>query len=85
MAAPRRRPPGSVAAIAAASAVFTVSASPLGTALGGPLVGAIGPSATLLASGLVTVTAAAAAALVLAARSHRRRRTPGTEIPGARP
>ncbi len=81
----RESPPGSVAAIAAASAVFTVSASPLGTALGGPLVSAIGPSATLLASGLVTVTAAAVATLVLAARRHRRRRTPGTEIPRARP
>ena len=68
----RASPPGSVAAVAAASAVFTVSAAPLGTALGGPLVSAIGPSATLLASGLFTVAAAAAATLVLAYRRRRR-------------
>ncbi|MGA8458537.1 MAG: MFS transporter, partial [Streptosporangiaceae bacterium] len=58
----RHSPPGQLAAMAAASGLLTVPAAPLGTALGGPLVAAIGPSATLLASGLATVALAGIAA-----------------------
>lgn len=67
----RHSPPGKLAALGAASAMLTVPASPLGTALGGPLVAAIGPSTTLLVSGLATVGAAVVAALVFAAAQRR--------------
>jgi MFS family permease len=48
--------------LAARSAVVIIS-TPLGTALGGPLVGAIGAANTLTASGVATVLLAAVAAL----------------------
>ena len=67
----RYSPAGSLAALAGASAIITEPAAPLGTALGGPLVAAIGPGATLLASGLVTIGAAGAAAAILLIRSAR--------------
>jgi predicted MFS family arabinose efflux permease len=69
----RRSPPGSLTALAAASGILTVPAAPIGTALGGPLVAAIGPASTLLASGLATVAAAAVTAAVLLTRRRRRR------------
>jgi predicted MFS family arabinose efflux permease len=49
--------------LAARSAVVMVS-TPLGTAIGGPLVGSLGASGTLAASGLATVLLAAAASVV---------------------
>ena len=49
--------------LAARSAVVTVS-TPLGTAIGGPLVSALGASGTLAASGLATVALAVVAAVV---------------------
>jgi predicted MFS family arabinose efflux permease len=61
-------PPGHLAALAAASGLLTVPASPVGTALGGPLVAAIGPAATLAASGLATIAVAVAAAAILLLR-----------------
>jgi MFS family permease len=64
----RYSPPGSLAALAGASALLTGPAAPVGTALGGPLVAAIGPAATLLASGLATIAAAGVAAVVLLTR-----------------
>jgi MFS family permease len=64
----RNSPPGYLAALAAASGLFTVPASPIGTALGGPLVAAIGPAATLAASGLATVALAVTVAAVLLLR-----------------
>jgi predicted MFS family arabinose efflux permease len=67
----RYSPAGSLAALAGASAILTGPASPIGTALGGPLVAAIGPGATLLASGLATIAAAGAAAAILVIRSAR--------------
>jgi predicted MFS family arabinose efflux permease len=51
------------AVLAARSALIMVS-SPLGTALGGPLVGALGAATTLAASGAATVLLAAAGALL---------------------
>jgi MFS family permease len=51
------------AVLAARSAVVMVS-TPLGTALGGPLVGAVGASATLAASGVATVLLAAVASTI---------------------
>jgi MFS family permease len=69
----RYSPPGSLSAIAAASGMLTVTATPVGTALGGPLVAAIGPSATLFASGVLTIAAAVVGtvALVLLRRGTR--------------
>jgi hypothetical protein len=64
----RHSPPGQLAALAAASGLLTVPAAPLGTALGGPLVAAIGPSDTLLGSGIATVAAAGVVAAVLLIR-----------------
>jgi predicted MFS family arabinose efflux permease len=64
----RASPPGSLAALAGASGLLTVPAAPAGTVLGGPLVAAIGPAATLLASGLATIALAAVAAAVLLRR-----------------
>jgi MFS family permease len=68
----RHSPPGSMTTMAAASGVLTVPASPIGTALGGPLVAAIGPGSTLLASGLATVVAAAVGATALVVYRWRR-------------
>jgi MFS family permease len=73
----RHSPPGQLAAMAAASGLLTVPAAPLGTALGGPLVAGIGPSATLLASGLATVALAGIAAAVLLVRRAATSRPPG--------
>lgn len=66
---------GSLTTLAAASAVLTIPAAPIGTALGGPLVAALGPGRTLLASGLATLAAAAVAALLIA-RRHRQAEQP---------
>ncbi|MGH7757897.1 MAG: MFS transporter, partial [Candidatus Dormibacteria bacterium] len=70
----RASPPSALASLAAASALLTVPASPVGTALGGPLVAAIGAPATLLTSGLATVAAAVVGALVLRPQLRRRAR-----------
>jgi predicted MFS family arabinose efflux permease len=51
------------AVLAARSALVMVS-TPLGTAIGGPLVGALGASETLVASGIATVALAIAASVV---------------------
>jgi MFS family permease len=81
----RRSPSGQLAAMAAASGLLTVPAAPLGTALGGPLVAAIGPSGTLLWSGITTLALAGVVAAVLAARraaaSRPQRRTRPTPPP----
>ena len=69
----RDSPSGSLTAVGAASAMFTVPAAPIGTAVGGPLVAAIGARATLTGSGLVTVAVAGVAAVVLLGRGVRRR------------
>jgi MFS family permease len=61
----RHSPPGTLTAVAAANGFLKVPASPIGTALGGPLVAAVGPGPTLLASGLATVAAACVAAVAL--------------------
>jgi predicted MFS family arabinose efflux permease len=49
--------------LAARSAVVMVS-TPLGTAIGGPLVGSVGASGTLAVSGLATLLLAAAASVL---------------------
>ncbi|HTW06739.1 MAG TPA: MFS transporter [Acidimicrobiales bacterium] len=81
----RDTPAGLVAPVAAASAMFTVPASPIGTALGGPIVATVGARATLTGSGAVTVAIAALSAAVLAGRRRgRRRNEPAPGYPGRR-
>lgn len=68
----RAAPPAALARVGAASGIFTVTASPVGTALGGPLVAALGASLTLTISGIATIAAAlAAAGLLWHYRRHR--------------
>jgi DHA3 family macrolide efflux protein-like MFS transporter len=68
----RGTPPDRLAAVLAAYGAILVPAVPLGTMLGGPLVGAIGARGTLLACSLATVALGAGAATLLAVRSARR-------------
>ena len=78
-------PPGTLAQVLAARSSLLILAAPIGTALGGPLVTALGARGTLLASALATIALGliTAAALTLgrragrardARRSHRNRR-----------
>ncbi|HEV2784293.1 MAG TPA: MFS transporter [Actinophytocola sp.] len=66
-----KSPPQHLAAMLAARSAALLTASPLGTALGGPLTAALGPQATLFGSGLVTVALGAAACVLLALRRNR--------------
>ena len=58
-----KSPPQHLAAMLAARSAVLLTASPLGTALGGPLTTALGPRATLGGSGLATVALGAVAAM----------------------
>jgi MFS transporter, DHA3 family, macrolide efflux protein len=70
-------PPGALAQVIAARSSLLILAAPLGTALGGPIVAALGARGTLLASALATVALALVTAAILAARrrGHLRRRS----------
>ncbi len=59
-------PPGALAQVIAARSSLLILASPLGTALGGPIVAALGARGTLLASALATIALGLATAAVLA-------------------
>lgn len=61
-------PPQHLAAMLAARSAVLLTASPLGTALGGPLTTALGPRATLSGSGLATVALGAIACVLLLVR-----------------
>jgi predicted MFS family arabinose efflux permease len=64
--------PEHLAAMLAARSAVLLTASPLGTALGGPLTTALSPRATLGGSGLATVAlGAVACVLLLVRRMHR--------------
>ena len=65
-------PPGALAQVIAARSSLLILAAPLGTALGGPIVAALGARATLLASALATVVLGLITAAILAARRGRR-------------
>jgi hypothetical protein len=65
-------PPAALAQVIAARSSLLILASPLGTALGGPIVAALGARGTLLASAMTTIALALITAAILAAR----RRTP---------
>jgi len=64
-------PPQHLAAMLAARSAVLLTASPLGTALGGPLTAALGPRATLATSGVATVALGAVACLLLLSRRDR--------------
>ena len=68
-----KSPPQHLAAMLAARSAALLTASPLGTALGGPLTTLLGPRATLGGSGLATVTLGAAACVLLLARRRTQR------------
>jgi hypothetical protein len=72
-------PAGSLAPILAARSSLLILASPLGTALGGPLVAALGARGTLLASALTTIALGLVtmAILVRSVRLASRQRDPG--------
>ena len=73
-------PPAAMAQVIAARSSLLTLAAPLGTALGGPLVAALGARGTLLASALGTV----AVGLITAAILEARRRHPGPRpVPAA--
>ncbi len=65
-------PPTALAQVIAARSSLLILAAPLGTALGGPVVAALGARGTLLASALATVALALITAAILAASRHRR-------------
>ena len=59
-------PPAAMAQVIAARSSLLILASPLGTALSGPLVAALGARGTLLASALATITLGLLTVAVLA-------------------
>jgi MFS family permease len=69
-----KSPPQHLAPMLAARSAVLLTASPLGTAVGGPLTTALGPRATLGGSGLATVVLGTVASGLLLAR---RSRSPG--------
>lgn len=69
----RESPPKLLSQVLAARSALTVLATPLGTALGGPLTAWLGPQATLLASSAATVATGLATIAIITVR---RRATP---------
>jgi predicted MFS family arabinose efflux permease len=67
-----KSPPQHLAAMLAARSAVLLTASPLGTALGGPLITALGPRATLSGSGLATLVLGAVACVLLLAWRRKR-------------
>ena len=67
-----RTPPGRLSAVLAARGAVLLTASPLGTALGGPLTAVCGPRAALGWSGLATVLLGVVACLLRTAGPGRR-------------
>jgi predicted MFS family arabinose efflux permease len=64
-------PPGALAQVIAARSSLLILAAPLGTALGGPIVAALGARGTLLASGVATIVLGLVATAVLVLRRAR--------------
>jgi MFS family permease len=64
-------PPAALSQVLAARGALMILASPVGTALGGPLVAALGARGTLLASGLATVALAIITTVALVWRRGR--------------
>jgi hypothetical protein len=64
-------PPGALAQVIAARSSLLILAAPLGTALGGPIVAALGARGTLLASAVATIALGLVATAVLVLRRAR--------------
>jgi len=75
-------PRGALAQVIAARSSLLILAAPVGTALGGPIVAALGARGTLLTSGLATVALGLATAAVLA-RARARRPSPSDASAGS--
>jgi predicted MFS family arabinose efflux permease len=71
-----KAPPQHLTAMLAARSAVLLTASPLGTALGGPLTSALGSRLTLAVSGLATVAAGLVAGTLLLASRRRKRPAP---------
>jgi MFS transporter, DHA3 family, macrolide efflux protein len=78
-------PPGALAQVIAARSSLLILASPVGTALGGPIVAALGARGTLLASGLATIALGLATAAVLARARSTQASPPQASPPQASP
>jgi predicted MFS family arabinose efflux permease len=72
-------------ALLAARSAFIVIATPLGTVVGGPVVGAIGATGTLAASGATTILLAVITGLVWRSDLRAASRLPGRGRPGHSP
>jgi len=68
----RESPPELLSQVLAARGALTVLATPLGTALGGPLTAWLGAQHTLLASAAATIATGLATTVLLTARSRKR-------------
>lgn len=64
-------PAASLPAVLAARSAIVLLSTPVGTAIGGPLVAGLGATGTLVASGLATIALAAAAAVLWRDRGER--------------
>jgi len=78
-----KSPPEHLTAMLAARSAALLTASPLGTVLGGPLTQAVGPRATLCGSGLATVALGVVAAVLLLLRRGVTGRRTRSEQPGS--
>jgi DHA3 family macrolide efflux protein-like MFS transporter len=77
-------PRGALAQVIAARSSLLILAAPVGTALGGPIVAALGARGTLLTSGLATVALGLATAAVLGrVRARARRPSPSDASAGS--
>jgi predicted MFS family arabinose efflux permease len=71
-------PPAALASVIAARSSLLILAAPLGTALGGPIVAALGARGTLLVSALATIALGLVTVAVLARARNASERTPVT-------
>jgi predicted MFS family arabinose efflux permease len=74
--------PANLPAVLAARSSIIMISTPLGTAIGGPLVAGLGAAGTLAASGALTVLLAVAARLLWVGEDARPRARPGRAAPG---
>jgi MFS transporter, DHA3 family, macrolide efflux protein len=73
-------PPGALAQVIAARSSLLILASPLGTALGGPIVAALGARGTLLASAVATIALGLITTAVLARARARKAGEPDADL-----
>jgi hypothetical protein len=73
-------PPGALAQVIAARSSLLILASPLGTALGGPIVAALGARGTLLASAVTTIALGLITTAVLARARARKAAEPDADL-----